>query len=324
MNFLFRFLFISLALFLAACKRENSQLIYSLIQLPVQSKVRCVESFGDSLLLAGGDVNGRGFVVVCDAQLSSFEVRSKSLKREVYDAVLFQNRWYFGMDSAALLTSDNLKKFTNYYWKQADWVSDLSKHPIRKFGTVGNELFAVAGGKLAFGVVYHSSDSAQSWNPVEYENELRSITLYGDEFHWTAWAGGDGILLKSSSETSDWQRIKLDNTFIADVIFQDENRGICVTYEGDIHSTKDGGEHWSLVEKSKKFRSANRLIQSGDWMVIAANDGAFAYSKDSGASWKWNQLEEKLDLSDAIIVGDKLLLTAENGFLVSIKFSELK
>jgi hypothetical protein len=324
LNGFYRFVIVCLSLSFLCCKRDGKGLEYDLIQLPIQSKVRCIEVFGDSLLFAGGDANGRGFVVVGDAQFSNFQLRAKSIKHEIYDAIQFQDRWYFGLDSVGLVSSDDLRKFSTYYWREPDWVSNLSKHPIRRFEAVGNDLFGIAGGKLAFGVVYQTPDSAESWNPQEYENELRALAVFGTELQWTAWVGGNGILLKKTNEEQTWKRIDFEKTFISDMLFQNESQGIFVTYKGDIHSSQDGGEHWILVEKSKKFRAVNRMIQSGDWMVIAANGGAFAYSKDAGKQWYWEQLDETLDLSDAFISGTNLVFTAEKGMLLKIDLNDLK
>ncbi|MEZ4721907.1 MAG: YCF48-related protein [Flavobacteriales bacterium] len=313
-----------LFVFTVSCRKDKTIVDFDVFELPVSGKVRCIEAFGDSLVLAGGDVSGQGFLLVADATLSHFEVCTSTLKNEVYDVKLFDDRWYIGLDSVDLVTSKDLRHFQTYWWNQVDWVGDLYKHPLRRIEHVNAELFMVAGGKLAFGVAYHSSDSGQSWNPAEYDNEIRSLAAFGDVNHYSAWVGGDGILLKTTKSNPTWKRIELDNVFAADINFLNHVEGVLVTYEGDLYKSNDGGENWSRIQKSKKLRAVNRLLRINEELIILANTGQLAYSANNGQTLQWFDLEDVGDLIDGYWSGDRLILTSSESSIIQLSVSDLR
>lgn len=311
------------SLLLGSCQKDEVDVEFDTFKLPVSGKVRCIEPFGDSLILAGGDVDSKGFVVLTDKNFTYFDVKTASLSREVYDVKYINGTWWLAHDSLGLTYSSNLDDFHTYWWKQDDWVSDLSKHPIRRMEQIGKEHFMVAGGRLAFGTAYHSSDSANSWSTFEFEHETRALAVAGDASNWSAWVGGDGILIKKSTGDANWSQIEIKGLFISELYFKDLKAGWMVTYEGDISKTTDGGNNWGMVCKSRKFRGANRLVSDGSNWVVAANNGAFAHSSN-GKDWRWYSFGDGLDLTDVFIEGDRCFISAQGQSIHRFSLSSLK
>jgi len=221
------------------------------------------------------------------------------------------------LDSVEMIVSDSLTSLRTYYWREEDWVSDLSKHPIRRFAQTQDGLFAVAGGKLAFGVIYQTFDSKQ-WNPLEFDNELRAISTFNN----TVWAAGNGRMMRLI-EGQDWKRIDLKDQFIADLVFTSNTSGIAITFDGSVLISSDGGDSWSPIKiRSKGF--LNRVVANGDQVLAIGNAGLIGISNDQGENWKWYSLKEEVDLMDAVIVDGTCIIGADEGMLIRINLASLK
>jgi hypothetical protein len=309
-------LFISISLF-SSCSKPELDISYEVIELPISEKVRCLEVKGDSLLIGGGNLNTEGFLIQSDLALTQFNVLTKKLKHEVYDITQFKNRWYIGLDSVEMVVSDSLTSFRTYYWREEDWVSDLSKHPIRRFAQTNNGLYAITGGELSFGVIYQTND-ANEWNPLEFENELRALCAFDN----TVWVAGNGRLMRLT-EGIEWQRIDLKDEFIADMVFTSQTSGLAITFDGSILITSDGGDSWSKAKnKSKGF--LNRVVASGDQVIAIGNAGLIGISNNNGENWKWYSLKEEIDLMDAVIVNGDCIIGGDDGMLVRFSLASLK
>ena len=312
--------FVLLMLFLSmlyGCSKDQLDIDYELISLPFDEKVRCLEVHGDSLIIGGGNANSTGFIIQSDLNASTFNLVASDLDREVYDVTRYQGSWYIGLDSVEILFSSDLSSFQTYYWREEDWVSDLSKHPIRRFAQTNDGLYAVAGGELSFDVIYQTIN-ANEWNPLEFDNEMRAICTFDN----TVWAAGNGRLMRLT-EGEEWQRIDLKAQFIADMIFTSPVSGIAITFDGVVLTTSDGGDSWSETEsKNKGF--LNRVVASGDQVLAIGNAGLIGVSNNQGESWKWYSLKEEIDLIDALIFNGECIIGAEEGMLVRFSLASLK
>jgi len=310
------FMVISIGI-VCSCSKPELDLRYDVIGLPISEKVRCIEVKGDFLLIGGGNPNSKGYIIQSDLAFTQFRVLTKNLKHEVYDITRFRDKWFIGLDSVEMLVSDSLTSFRTYYWREEDWVSDLSKHPIRRFAQTQNGLYTVAGGKLSFGVIYQTND-AEHWNPLEFDNELRAICAFDN----TVWAAGNGRMMRLI-EGQDWKRIDLKDQFIADLVFTSNTSGIAITFDGSVLISSDGGDSWSPIKiRSKGF--LNRVVANGDQVLAIGNAGLIGISNDQGENWKWYSLKEEVDLMDAVIVDGTCIIGADEGMLIRINLASLK
>lgn len=309
-------LLLTISLF-SSCSKPELDISYEIIELPIFEKVRCLEVKGDSLIIGGGNTNQRGFLIQSDLALFQFNVLTKNLKHEVYAITQFKNRWYIGLDSVEMIVSDSLTSFKTYYWREEDWVSDLSKHPIRRFAQTQNGLYAIAGGELSFGVIYQTNNASE-WNPLEFENEMRALCTLDN----TVWAAGNGRLMRLT-EGGNWKRIDLKDEFIADMVFTSQTSGIAITFDGSVLITSDRGDSWSKAKnESKGF--LNRVVASGDQFIAIGNAGLIGISNNKGENWRWYSLKEEIDLMDAVIVNGDCIIGGDDGMLIRFSLASLK
>lgn len=301
-----------------SCKKQGDALDYDLVQLPVDSRVRCIERAGDSIVVAGGDQNAAGFVLVLNDQLEVNTVVTTSLSSEVYDLASFQGRWYLGLWEVEMIVTDSLGAFPPYWWAQPDWVNTLHKQPFRRFAQTSDALIAICGGELAFGLIYQTYNGGLSWNPLEFDHELRALATWETNDAREVWVGGNGMVLHSA-RAAEWDTLDFRDEFVIDFVPIGTGAVKALTYRGNIWQTTDAGQTWTRESAAPTGVYANRMIPGieGRWF-IAANNGRLAYSGDEGENWRWFTIDEKPDLTDILVLDDRVVFTADQGQLVSI------
>lgn len=306
----------------SSCDKDAKTLKFEQIPFEGVAPIRVLRSFGDTIVAGGGDKGAEGFISMAHIDEMNFHLTKSNFKSPVYSMGEYAGRYWIGMDHAQINQSMDLIHFEPYYFNEKDWIGDLYQHPIRKMERVGTDFLAIVGGELSKGVIYQSSDSTRSWNPIEIDHELRALATLQDSNSWRAWVGGNGMLLTKTSSDSVWQRIDLEGVFIADMTFESNNSGWLVTYDGRVMKTKDGGESWAEVHNPKGSHYVNRMRYKNGHFIIVAQDGRLAHSSN-GESWQWYNLEIQQDLLDVWIGADHFIVGTEMGEVYRIPFSNL-
>lgn len=299
------------------CQKDRIQLEYEVINLPVHSEVRCIFPLGDSLILAGGDVDQNGFVLKGSVDNGQFVVVKNDFRRELYAISYHQNQWYAAADSILLYRGSKLQTLSEYYWNEADWVSDLSKHPIRQIAEDSTGILMVAGAKLAFGVVYQSYDQGRSWSPLEPENELRCATIKNGR----AWVAGNGLLMRSAWGTAEWEVLRLEDRFITDLHFLNEKEGWALTVDGSLLETEDGGEHWE--ERHTGRNSFMHGLDVSSNLVIAVGEGGSVVYRNA-KGFRSTRLDGVDALNDVQIIGGNAFIATDQGSLLKVSLEALR
>lgn len=318
------FPFLCLTLLVVGCGKRGDSVDYELIQLPVQSQVRCIERAGDSIVVGGGEQEGLGFVMVLDTQLNEIDVATSSLRKEVYDIISFQGRWYMGLRQVEIVITESLEEYPHYWWDTADWVNTLHQQPFRRFAQTSDALVAICGGELAFGVLFQTYDTAKSWNPLEFDHELRALAAWETKDEQEFWLGGNGWAMHSSKQ-GQWDTLDFRDKFVVDFVPIATGRVRALTYDGQVWFSGNAGESWSMDSKAPTGTYANRMVRSdaGEWF-IAANNGRLGYSSNEGSAWKWFILDDEVDLLDLLVLKDEVVFTSDQGALVRISLSEFR
>ena len=312
-----------LGLFLVSCSKDVTEIEVETISVGGSDPIRFIESIGDTLVIGGGQKNGQGFVAIADKSNMDFEYLKQDFKYPAYSIYWYDNRYWLGLGNAVYRVTTNLKQYDPYYFKESDWIGDLFRYPFRRTASVDGELFAIIGGQLSKGVVYHSSDTTKNWNPEHYNHEFRALEVTGDSISWTAWVGGNGALLRKRKGDSTWTRINIESMFIIDIHFDDEQNGICVTYDGDVFQSSNGGNVWKKVDSPKQTRFVNRMRRANGHYIVTANDGFIAHSTN-GKQWNWYDLNIEEDLTDVWIDDDGCYITSNRQNIHHVLWTDLQ
>ncbi|MEQ9186973.1 MAG: YCF48-related protein, partial [Cryomorphaceae bacterium] len=277
--------FLSIAVLLtisASCKKAAFDIPLERIDLPVDADARCLYIHGDSIFVAGGNVDQTGFIAGSALDELSFQLQRSDLKRELYSFAYHKERWYAGGDSLLVYRGRELSSMPQYYWNRADWVSDLSNHPIRDMAQDSTGILMVAGRKLAFGVLYQSFDDGGSWSPLEPENELRCAAIQDG----LAWVAGNGILMRSQWGSGAWERLALNDRYITDLHFESASDGWALIEDGHVLQTSDGGTTWQEVRKKGGMSFMYRMATEGASILCVGEAGMLSYTTNEGMDWK--------------------------------------
>jgi hypothetical protein len=315
-----RFLMLLLILLTThACRKDSFPVEVGVLPLPVSGAVRVLQVHGDSLIFAGGDVGKAGFIGVYSLGLDSTTFLRTDLKREIYSFTYDGTFWWIGGDSLLLYRGKRLDQINQLYWPENSWVSDLSVHPLRDMQSDSVGVLAVAGGKLSFGALFHSYDGGAHWKPIEPDNELRCAALADGR----AWVGGNGILMRSQWGSGEWERMRLEDQFLADLLFNDAEIGYALTHEGTMLHTRDGGATWSVVS-GKRNRFMHRLARSGETILAVGERGTTMYQTSQDGPWQHTQLESEQDLFDVVIASGTCYMAADGGEVIRFSVEALK
>ncbi|MDZ7740236.1 MAG: YCF48-related protein [Bacteroidota bacterium] len=150
--------------------------------------------------------------------------------------------------------------------------------------------------------VYHSGDSALSWEKVytSPDTYLRGIFFINDSSGWIY--GSNYKIMKTGDGGNSWN-IQYSDTltgFIKDCYFLNDSTGYAVGDHSLILKTSDQGASWNLIGELPAYSSLNTVFAlDEDNIWTGGSPGRIFFSKDGGNSWKLKQLaigEEVFDL----------------------------
>ena len=304
---------------LQACKKESLDIPFVEIEVPGEGAVRSMYLLNDSLILVGGDYDSHGFIAVAELGAKEAVVLRNNIQKECYSIGKSPNKWYIGGDSLDFFTGDSIQRMKRYFWNEPDWVSDLSKHPIQDIAADKLGILAVAGRKLAFGVIYHSYDGGETWNPIEPDNELRCAAIKDG----VAWVGGNGMLVRTQWGSGVWERLRLKDRFIVDLSFQSAETGLALTINGALLQTNDGGDTWEeLVNKRMAFM--HRMAVDRDFIIAVGEKGGLLYKTGTDAAWQERYLNEEMELNDVLIQDGRCYIATSEGKVIHLSLDDLK
>lgn len=320
MRLAFRILLVSvICLPFHGCKKDSFDVPYEVIQLPISDAARSIYLTGDSLVAVGGEFNGQGFLSVTQLGIDSTLLLRTGFRSELYSITRQKSMWYLGGDSVEFYQGADLTTISRLYWRQTDWVSDLSKHPVRDMVSDETGVLSVAGGKLAFGVIYHSYDNGGSWDPIEPNNELRCADIRDGR----AWVGGNGLMMRTEWGSAEWETLPLEGCFVVDMVFANREQGWAITDKGHVLESSDGGSSWKEIQ-SKKLPFMHRMASDGDAIVAVGEEGAILYRKDPQSDWKRTTISALIDLHDVKIRDGKCFVAADGGQVITYLIDDLK
>ena len=70
---------------LVGCQKSGPKFsAYEVVDLPIQEEARCIEVFGDSVLIGGGKTKGKGYLLQGITSSNDFDIVKSNFKHEVY------------------------------------------------------------------------------------------------------------------------------------------------------------------------------------------------------------------------------------------------
>ncbi|MDP4686927.1 MAG: hypothetical protein NWS53_08500, partial [Salibacteraceae bacterium] len=88
---------IALVFLLSACKKDESISDFNTIDLGTSADLRCILVQNDSLIIGGGNTDGKGVLAVYDSEKEAVSLVSDQLDYPVYASAKFGGKFYFGL-----------------------------------------------------------------------------------------------------------------------------------------------------------------------------------------------------------------------------------
>jgi hypothetical protein len=297
-----------------ACKKSSLNTDITSIQTPATTPIRFIHFINGQYLMGGGESEKNGFLLSADPTLQHFRMLSDSFPLPLYDAAYHSGRYLFTNATAEVVYSYDLQTFFPHYLKSDNFVPDLHQRPARRitFSTDSSVLCIASGGAFEYGLIQFSADTFQTWVPFTFENELRTIVF---DQKGIGWAGGFGVLLRSTDMGKSWKRAEFDDVFISDIVFFANNKGVVSTFNGQFYHS-DNGIKWEKA-KTKGQAFVNRVCAiSSTKLVAVGNDGSLCLSEDAGKTWSCEKKFDGENLYDMhVLSNNKVLICSESGRL---------
>jgi hypothetical protein len=310
-----------------SCKKENIQLEYQTIEIPVNGTIRAIDPVSDSLetdynwVISGGDNGSSGYILTADHEFNQFELVADSLEWPVFDQIISNNRFVFSADHARIYYGNlNLTQLSIHNPQEGYWVKELNKKALWQIEATPNMgLNMVAGGGVGKGLVFYSPNNGSNWAPYLLNNEMRGV---GYQPPNTIWACGYGLLIKTNDFESGWETVLFENEFFTGIDFMNEVIGVLSTFDGKIYRTSNG-ESWDEVFRIKGLSdglSINKIRFLTKQLVVAIGNGGFiAISYDRGLTWKSGSDFNGTNLYDMAFLNDWLYLAGNAEAIYKLK-----
>jgi photosystem II stability/assembly factor-like uncharacterized protein len=133
-----------------------------------------------------------------------------------------------------------------------------------------------------------SKDGGESWQALRLPSHHAQMAVYCTVSH-RCWVGGgeDHVIFRRDDDPqTKWLRQNTPVTgSIHAIQFFDQSIGWAVSGNGQIISTKDGGEHWTEVlnDPRKEFRGLHFVNQRLGWVV--GSNAVILHTEDGGMTW---------------------------------------
>jgi photosystem II stability/assembly factor-like uncharacterized protein len=239
--------------------------------------------------------------------------------------------WAIGHDVTVLVTKDGGKSWTIQHHAPKMDKPLFSVH----FKDKNNGI--VIG---AYGLFMRTSDGGVSWQqefhgeflhaddldylndlkakePAAYQDETSSILPHFNrlliEGEKAYLAGESGLVATSDDYGVTWQKIDAFYNGSFFDLAKVEGKGLFIAgLRGNIFNSTADITQWQRVEVDAKT-SINRILSSGDSIVLVGNSGLLFTSHDGGKTFKSFSLSDGKAVTSGIFVGGTLILSSEVG-----------
>ncbi|MBK9478540.1 MAG: hypothetical protein IPN99_06835 [Bacteroidetes bacterium] len=306
-----------------ACKKKKeASLSFTLLNTPVTDKIKSLTCFtsSDSMFFCGGNREKNGFIYRSTDKGISWTI--------VLESPNFSfNKLYFKNSQLGFALGDELEIFKTINggatWEHCpvlDTVAYNFRVVLRDINFLNDSTALIVGGDdFGNGIILKSENSGKTWHTVLTEShELRSLQCLNES---TAFAGGYGVLLKSTDGGISWQYQSVSDDFFTGIKITSNSTGLLCGYNGNLYKSTDAGASWNSKINGNSLLSSKRKhftcidCYNSETAVAMGENGYVLFSEDVGESWSYSEVPNKINLHSV------LLVTSNSGWAVGDKGS---
>jgi hypothetical protein len=273
----------------SSCKKETFELQWTSIETGTRNILYSITAANDTLFAFGGNTYNIGEAVKFSLQGDIISHDSISPKA-IYGSCFYNiNRLRICGYDGMIFTSENFGN-TWYLYQTNEWI------PLQDIQYKYGWHIAVGGIGGRNGIVQVNYDTTWQWHAFTYERELKAVAIV-DSF--TAFAVGQGIVLKTANKGQSWSPLTIDGDIFTDIQFVNSEAGFILGYSGVIYKTINGGKDWNKIKKRGIIhRGFYNDLHFVDTLTgfICGNNGVILKTEDGGNSWQQSVYTFNADL----------------------------
>jgi photosystem II stability/assembly factor-like uncharacterized protein len=236
----------------SASALERRDQFYGLAELP-----------GGAVLASGS--YGKILSISRDGQIRRLSTPTRNTLQDiaVWDA---EHSVAVGNDGVILFSLDG-----GLHWNQATNVPRSGTANKLNRVRIGAEGLAIATGEM--GAVLISRDFGRHWQRLRDEEDVAWNDVAILDNGQLVLVGEFGRVLLGNLETGQWREVEspLSSSLMA-LTFRDAQHGMAVGLEGGVMETRDGGQHWDVIDVGLRDHlfDVAWLQEQGVWFVTGA------------------------------------------------------
>lgn len=173
------------------------------------------------------------------------------------------------------------------------------------------------------GVVWMSTDQAQTWSPSQIGTPEvpQAITCNKKGVIWVV--GSYSTIFSSSDAGMNWVSHSLkEDMILSTVQFLDESKGVITGEFGTVLLTRDGGETWDFGEPiPNEFFPITGVFKDDQNGWVAGLNGTIYSTADGAASWQQEKTAIKAPIYGMSIMNDEIIAVGDYGSIIHKKIS---
>ncbi len=213
-------------------------------------------------------------------------------------------RWIAGGEQGLLVYSD----LAGENWQQTPLNSAST---ISKIIEMPMQLIAIG----EYGLIANSDDGGRTWAiaPTVSSAALTDIVAVSNQV-FISTADGNlirGDLRHNKDENNKWTLITTGFSSYLSRLFYNPHQKLlfCLTSDGDIFLSDDGGNLWAPVSQHNKYLNSITLSNDGNFLLAVGDSGQLLSSDNGGRTWINNTSPINTNIEGVIADGN-------NGFIV--------
>lgn len=147
------------------------------------------------------------------------------------------------------------------------------------------------------GKIYKSTNSGNSWSRVYISSSeyLSKVEFVNNQVGFAAGVTNNNypVILRTTNAGASWTSsnipgtFRLNNSYVADILFLNANNGYATCSNGSILETTDGGLNWQLI-------NTNGGIATGAYEIIQQSSNTFFIAGAGSGTWLFNRTNNNM------------------------------